>query len=112
MSTLLDQLLADGLLISSGVDGVFLRSVRFESVLDAVSALAGRIGAADGPEVLRFPPAMPQASLVRSGYLKASRNCWAQSIASAVVRQVIGGSFAAWRQTSHGQTSRNRAICC
>jgi seryl-tRNA synthetase len=71
MSTLLDQLMADGLLISSGVDGVFLRSLRFESILEAVAALAGRIAAADGPEVLCFPPAMPQASLVRSGYLKS-----------------------------------------
>jgi seryl-tRNA synthetase len=71
MSTLLDQLMADGLLISSGVDGVFLRSIRFESVLEAVAALAGRVGAADGPEVLCFPPAMPQAALVRSGYLKS-----------------------------------------
>src|ERR1700744_1056504 len=71
MSTLLDQLLAAGLLISSGVDGVFLRSIRFESVLDAAAALAGRIGAPDRPEVLCFPPAMPQASLVRSGYLKS-----------------------------------------
>ncbi len=71
MSTLLDRLMADGLLISSGVDGVFLRSIRFESILEAVAELAGRIGAGDRPEVLRFPPAMPQASLVRSGYLKS-----------------------------------------
>src|SRR5579872_4187015 len=71
MSTLLDQLMADGLLISSGVDGVFLRSIRFESVLESVAALAGRMGAADGPEVLCFPPAMPQAALVHSGYLKS-----------------------------------------
>ncbi len=69
--TFLDRLVADGLLIPSGVDGVFLRSVRFEAIVDAVAELAGRVGAEDRPEVLRFPPAMPQASLVRSGYLKS-----------------------------------------
>lgn len=69
--SLLDRLIADGLLIPSGVDGVYLRSIRFERVIEALDALAGRIGAPDAPEVLRFPPAMPQSSLVRSGYLKS-----------------------------------------
>jgi seryl-tRNA synthetase len=69
--SLLDRLIADGLLIASGVDGVYLRSIRFEQIIEALDALAVRIGAPDSPEVLRFPPAMPQASLVRSGYLKS-----------------------------------------
>src|SRR5215472_8606788 len=68
---LLDRLLANGLLIASGVDGVYARSVRFDRVVDALDALVGRLGAADEAEVLRFPPAMPSASLVRSGYLKS-----------------------------------------
>jgi seryl-tRNA synthetase len=69
--TFLNRLVEDGLLIPTGVDGVFLRSIRFEAIVDAVAELAGRVGAGDRPEVLRFPPAMPQASLVRSGYLKS-----------------------------------------
>ena len=69
--TLLDQLIANDLLIPSGVDGVYARSVRFECVVDALDAMVGRYGAPDTPEVLRFPPAMPQAALVKSGYLKS-----------------------------------------
>ena len=70
-TTLLDRLIADGLLIPSGVDGIYARSIRFERIVDALDALVGRVGAPDGPEVLRFPPAMPRSSLVRSGYLKS-----------------------------------------
>ena len=69
--TLLDQLIASGLLIPSGVDGVYARSIRFETIVDALDAMVGRYGATDQPEVFRFPPAMPQASLVKSGYLKS-----------------------------------------
>jgi seryl-tRNA synthetase len=70
-ATLLDQLIAHGLLLPSGVDGVYARSVRFESIVDALDAMVGRFGAIDTPEVLRFPPAMPQVALVKSGYLKS-----------------------------------------
>lgn len=68
---LLDQLIATGTLIRSGVDGVYLRSARFERIVDALDAMVGRYGAGEEPEVLRFPPAMPQAALVRTGYLKS-----------------------------------------
>jgi seryl-tRNA synthetase len=70
-ATLLDQLIANGLLIPSGVDGIYARSIRFESIVDALDNMVGRSGATDAPEVMRFPPAMPQASLVKSGYLKS-----------------------------------------
>lgn len=66
-----DRLVANGLLISTGVHGVYLRSERFEQIVDALDALVGRLGAVDRPEVLRFPPAMSQSALVRSGYLKS-----------------------------------------
>src|SRR5579872_393652 len=69
--TLLDQLIANGLLIQSGVDGIYARSIRFENVVDALDAMAGRFGAPDTPEAFRFPPAMPQATLAKSGYLKS-----------------------------------------
>src|SRR4051812_42237831 len=70
-ATLLDQLFAAGLLIRTGVDGVYLRSGQFESIVDALDAMVGRFGAQDHPELLRFPPAMPRTQLVRSGYLKS-----------------------------------------
>jgi seryl-tRNA synthetase len=68
---LLEQLVAAGLLVPSGVDGVMARAERFDRVVDALDALVGRTGAVDRPEVFRFPPAMPSANLVRSGYLKS-----------------------------------------
>jgi seryl-tRNA synthetase len=67
----MDQVVAAGLLIPSGVDGVLARSARFDSVVDGLDALVGRTGAVDLPEVLRFPPAMVRSDLVRSGYLKS-----------------------------------------
>jgi seryl-tRNA synthetase len=70
-ATLLDQLIVHGLLIPSGVDGIYARGVRFENVVDALDAMVGRFGATDTPEVFRFPPAMPQDNLVTSGYLKS-----------------------------------------
>src|SRR6478672_3972816 len=70
-ATLLDQLIANGLLIPSGVDGIYARSIRFESIVDALDDMVGRFGATDAPEVMRFPPAMPKVSLVKSGYLKS-----------------------------------------
>jgi seryl-tRNA synthetase len=70
-ATLLDQLIANGLLIPSGVDGIYARSIRFESIVDALDDMVGRFGSTDAPEVMRFPPAMPQGSLVKSGYLKS-----------------------------------------
>jgi len=70
-STLREQLIHSGLLIPTGVDGVYLRSERFERIVDALDAMVGRVGAVQQPEVLRFPPAMSRDALVRSGYLKS-----------------------------------------
>ncbi|WP_082711154.1 amino acid--[acyl-carrier-protein] ligase [Methylobacterium indicum] len=66
----LDRLFDRGLLIRTGVDGLYGRSGAFESVVEALDRLVSRIGAADGAEVLRFPPGMARASFERSGYLK------------------------------------------
>ena len=44
-ATLLDQLIACGLLIPSGVDGIYARGIRFEDVVDALNAMVGRFGA-------------------------------------------------------------------
>jgi seryl-tRNA synthetase len=71
MPSLLDRLIANGVLIPSGVDGIYARSGRFEAVVDALDALVVRTGAVDNPEVLRFPPAMVTEQLVKSGYLKS-----------------------------------------
>jgi seryl-tRNA synthetase len=67
---LLDALIAEGLLIPTGVEGLYGRSGAFERVLEAIDAAATRLGAGDGAEVIRFPPGLNRAHFERSGYLK------------------------------------------
>jgi seryl-tRNA synthetase len=69
--TLLDQLIAERLLIPTGVDGLYGRSGVFEDVIARFEALVTSIGARDRPEVLRFPPAMTRDQLQASGYMKS-----------------------------------------
>lgn len=64
----LQRLLASGLLVSTGVDGLYGRSERFEDVVERVSALIGAWGDDKDVEVLRFPPAMSRKVLEESGY--------------------------------------------
>ncbi|MGH1591503.1 amino acid--[acyl-carrier-protein] ligase [Methylobacterium phyllosphaerae] len=59
-----------GLLIRTGVDGLYGCSGGFESVVDALDRMITRLGAAEEAEVLRFPPAMSRPAFERSGYLK------------------------------------------
>ena len=65
-----ESLFEAGLLIASGVDGVYGRSGDFEAVVDGIDGLISRDGAMPGAEVMRFPPAMPRAVMQTSGYLK------------------------------------------
>lgn len=65
----LAELVSAGLLLPSGVDGVYGRSAAFERVIGAVDELFLRQTAGDGAEVLRFPPVLPRAVLERTGYL-------------------------------------------
>ncbi len=55
--SLLDRLFAAGLLIDTGVDGLYGRSGKFEEVITRFEALIDRFGGADNPEAIRFPPA-------------------------------------------------------
>jgi seryl-tRNA synthetase len=68
-ASLMDRLVASGLLTPTAVDGVQARSECFEEVVDSLNAMAGRAGASDGAEKFRFPPAMVRSELARSGYL-------------------------------------------
>lgn len=69
--TLLDQLIGQGLLVPTGVDGLYGRSGVFEDVIVRFEALVTRTGAADRAEVYRFPPGMTRSQLETSGYLKS-----------------------------------------
>jgi seryl-tRNA synthetase len=69
--TLLDQMIAAGHLVPTGVDGLYGRSGVFEDVIGRFEALVSRVGADDGAEVLRFPPAVTLRQLETSGYMKS-----------------------------------------
>jgi seryl-tRNA synthetase len=64
-------LLDDGILLVTGVDGVYGRSATYESIVDAVDRLAAAAGADQGAVNLRFPPVMPWATFEKNGYLES-----------------------------------------
>lgn len=68
---LLGHLFAGRHLLPSGIDGLYGRGRLFEAVVERLDALIDRVVAADGAELMRFPPGMPRAVLERSGYLKS-----------------------------------------
>ncbi|WP_120279201.1 amino acid--[acyl-carrier-protein] ligase [Rhizobium sp. AG855] len=67
----LDRLFESGLLIETGVDGLYGRSGQFEDVIAAFERLIDRVGGADGAEAIRFPPGMNRAYFEASGYMKS-----------------------------------------
>src|SRR3954465_3643105 len=69
--TLLNQMIASGHLVPTGVDGLYGRSGMFEDVIVRFEALVTGIGKEDGAEVLRFPPAISMRLLQTSGYMKS-----------------------------------------
>jgi seryl-tRNA synthetase len=69
--TLLDRLFDSGLLIDTGVDGLYGRSGEFEDVITRFEALVTSIGIDKAPEVIRFPPGMNKEHFVGSGYMKS-----------------------------------------
>ena len=67
-------LFAHGLLIETGVEGLYGRSGEFEDVVNRFDALITSFGGGDNPEVVRFPPGMNRALFEKSGYLKSFPN--------------------------------------
>ncbi|HUH48695.1 MAG TPA: amino acid--[acyl-carrier-protein] ligase [Mycoplana sp.] len=70
-TSFLDRLFNAGLLIDTGVDGLYGRSGQFEDVIVAFERLIDRVGGADGAEAMRFPPGMNRAYFEQSGYMKS-----------------------------------------
>jgi seryl-tRNA synthetase len=66
----LEALIGRGLLIPSGVPGVYGRGSTFEAVRVGVDRMIDRAAAPDGAELLRFPPLLPRHQLESIGYLK------------------------------------------
>jgi seryl-tRNA synthetase len=69
-----DELLAAGLLIDTGENGLYGRSQIFEAVVDRLNVAITHLGADQQPEVLRFPPAMRRTDFEDSEYLKSFPN--------------------------------------
>ncbi|MFB9953482.1 amino acid--[acyl-carrier-protein] ligase [Rhizobium puerariae] len=67
----LDRLFDAGLLIETGVDGLYGRSGRFEDIIAAFERLIDKVGGGDGAEAMRFPPGMNREFFETSGYMKS-----------------------------------------
>ena len=67
----LDRLFDAGLLIETGVDGLYGRSGQFEDVIAGFERMIDRFGGEDGAEAIRFPPGMNRAFFEKSGYMKS-----------------------------------------
>lgn len=69
-ATFLDQLFDAGVLIDTGVDGLYARSGAFERIVDGIDRVVSAFGDADGAEVVRFPPGMNRTVFEKTGYMK------------------------------------------
>ena len=61
--TFREQLHEAGILIPTGVDGLYGRSATFERIVDGLERLVTHAGAFQGAEFIRFPPAMTRSTL-------------------------------------------------
>ena len=64
-----DGLVAHGLLLPSGVQGVWGRGAVFEDILNCFNDLVTRIAAPDGAETMTFPPVLPRSVIEQVGYM-------------------------------------------
>jgi seryl-tRNA synthetase len=62
------ELFDAGLLHDGGLDGLYLRSSRFERIVAGIDALISRTGAVHGAEVLHFPLLIPRTVLEQTSY--------------------------------------------
>lgn len=70
-SAFLAALVAAGLVIESGVPGVYGFNGVYVDIRDRLEELITRYAADDEPEVLRFPPVLPKKTLEDTGYLNS-----------------------------------------
>jgi seryl-tRNA synthetase len=65
------SLLDAGLLIDTGVLGVYGRSAEFEAIRKGVNDVVSRAAEPDNAEKVRFPPVLPRHQFEKSGYLSS-----------------------------------------
>lgn len=70
VNPLRDQLVDAGLLIPTGVAGLFGKNQRLEQVIEALDGLITRLGADQHAEFLRFPPAISRTDFEHGEYMK------------------------------------------
>ncbi|KQO73699.1 amino acid--[acyl-carrier-protein] ligase [Rhizobium sp. Leaf262] len=70
-TSFLDRLFDKGLLIDTGVDGLYGRSGQFEDVIVTFERLIDKVGGGDKAEAIRFPPGINRAYFEKSGYMKS-----------------------------------------
>lgn len=70
-TSFLDRLFDQGLLIDTGVDGLYGRSGQFEDVITGLERLISKVGGGDKAEAIRFPPGINRAYFEKSGYMKS-----------------------------------------
>lgn len=68
-TSLLAELIERGLLLESGVPGIYGHGASFEDVRARLGALFSAQASARGAEALRFPPLLPRRQLEQTGYL-------------------------------------------
>jgi hypothetical protein len=104
-----DELLRAGLLLATGVDGVYGRAGRFDAVVEAVERLIGRRAEGDEAELMRFPPGMARPAFEASGYFRTmpqfvgTVHCFCGDDADhrrALDCQAAGGDWAAEQRSS------------
>ena len=66
-----DRLVGAGLLIPTGVDGLYGRSALFEHVVRGIDDQIVALGNEDDPEVVEFPPILPRATFDHIGYMQS-----------------------------------------
>lgn len=69
--TFLQSLIDAGILIPTGVDGIYGRSGLYEAIAEGMNALVTQAGADQQAEVMRFPPTTPRKDFEDSEYLKS-----------------------------------------
>ncbi len=67
----LAELLGAGLLVESGVAGIYGRGWEFERVRAGFDAMVTEAAAVDAPERIAFPPLLPRRRIEEIGYLKS-----------------------------------------
>jgi seryl-tRNA synthetase len=65
------DLVDEGLLIRSGLDGLYGRSGAFEAVVGGLETVIQRVGRDQDAPVVRFPPVMPRATFEQTDYLRS-----------------------------------------